>query len=175
MDEQFKIALLWLELARKHNAHSTIPISCPNIEKFNGFINAMTPDEEKAFLSINENDRASKLHLADMDWSEADKSEMIQYLIEHLTTTTDDELTAADQSRGHCCLFNKWNRSHTWQSSHRKECTKNEIYSLKCSKSPTTKGILLVSNESHVMKFGIAHTWKIFMILDRYVKNRLTS
>ena len=24
---------------------------------------------------------------------------MIQYLIEHLTTTTDDELTAADQSR----------------------------------------------------------------------------
>ena len=71
----------------------------PTSKKFNGFINAMTPDEEKAFLNINENDRASKLHLADMDWSEADKSEMIQYLIEHLTTTTDDELTAADQSR----------------------------------------------------------------------------
>ena len=70
-------------------------MGCPNIEKFKSFINAMSPDQEKAFLSLNDDERVSKLHEAGIDLSEADKSEMIQYLVEHLTTTTDDDLMAA--------------------------------------------------------------------------------
>jgi len=55
----------------------------------------MSSDQHEAFLNLNENDRISKLHEVGIDLTEADKSEMIQYLVEHLTTTTDDELMAA--------------------------------------------------------------------------------
>jgi len=55
----------------------------------------MSSDQLKAFVNLNENDRISKLHEAGIDLTQADKAEMIQYLVEHLTTTTDDELMAA--------------------------------------------------------------------------------
>ena len=55
----------------------------------------MNTDKENTFLNYNENNRIVKRHQAGIDWSEADKSNMIQYLVEHLTTSTDDELTAA--------------------------------------------------------------------------------
>ena len=55
----------------------------------------MSTDKENAFLNHNENNRIVKRHQAGIDWSDADKSKMIQYLVEHLTTSTDDDLTAA--------------------------------------------------------------------------------
>jgi hypothetical protein len=80
---------------QQHHTHSTISMGCPNIEKLKSFIDSMSSDQHEAFLNLNENDRISKLHEVGIDLTEADKSEMIQYLVEHLTTTTDDELMAA--------------------------------------------------------------------------------
>ena len=70
-------------------------MACPNIEKLKSFIDSMSSDQHAAFVNLNESDRLSKLHEAGIDLTEADKSEMIQLLVEHLTLTTDDELMAA--------------------------------------------------------------------------------
>lgn len=60
---------------------------------------------------------------------------MIQYLIEHLTTTTDDELTAADQSR--VTVVSATNAAGaTLGKAAIERNTQKQIYSLKYSKVP---------------------------------------
>ena len=55
----------------------------------------MSPEQKEAFVNLNDNDRAAKLKEAGVDLSEADKSEMIKFLVEHLATISDDDLMAA--------------------------------------------------------------------------------